>query len=458
MTDERVDRGLSVDEGLRLARRRGGQLASQKQTTTRNWQRIFATIVIYDGPSAKDIAEITGLPQSTITGVLDQMRAKRLIHIDESVERRGRGRRPRPVRIDRRGHYIAGVEIQRDLLTGVIVDLGGEPVGPPRERALPTTRSGAPVDPDALVDGVRDLVDDLIRQLRAERSDAAGPLMGLGVELGGHIDGRSGAVIYSPNLCLGPPWTDAPVPLRQRLRDATRLYTVVDNDANALGVAQQWFGAARSLESFQVVLVSLDGIGAAYFADGELVRGATGKANELGHVVIEPRGERCRCGNRGCVEAHASGPAILRYAYTGEEAARESLDAALARAREEASADPRMRRAFADAGDALGRGLASLLNVNDPGKVILIGDAVRQSSDGSRLVLFNDDYHDAMWTAVTEHTYAMPPRPEDFVTVDETGRGSGPRGAATMVIRDLIAGAVPIPSQAESARDDEPTS
>lgn len=437
------DQGIPVEVMLRqagLRKRRGELMTLQLQAQQRNWERIFDTIVRVDGPLAKDIAEITGLGGSTVTGVLQRMEEKNLITrkpvAPDGSRRLGRSA---PVRVVAGRHYLAGVEIRRDGLTGLIVDLRGEPVGEPRELALAPVRG--PMDVDILVDGVRDLVDELTLNLRELRDDAQAPLLGLGVELGGHIDGRSGEVVCSPHLQWGEHWAIPRVPLRRLLRAATRLHTVVDNDANALGTAQRWFGAARNEDSFLMVLVTRDGVGGSEFRDGQPHRGATGKAGELGHIVAVPGGEPCRCGNRGCVEAMATAPAIVNAADAKD------LDEARARA---AGKEAGARKAFADAGTALGRGLASMITCTDPAKIIFTGDAVTASeSDAHRLVLYSDDYHEAMLRAVDEYTVFSGPPPGSFLLIQDKEHWNGPRGAATMVIRDVIAGAVDVGGTAQ---------
>ncbi|UGQ12779.1 ROK family transcriptional regulator [Yinghuangia sp. ASG 101] len=445
------DQGIPVETALhqaRLRKRRGQLVPPQLQAQQRNWERIFGTVVRVDGPLAKDIAAITGLGSSAVSGVLQRMEDADLITRKPGTGGAKRVGRSAPVRVNSGRHYIAGIEIRRDGLTGLIVDLRGQPVGESQEFAFPV--DGEPLDVDTLVDGVRDLVDDLTAKLRAVRDDASAPLLGLGVELGGHIDGRSGEVVYSVNLQWGDKWALPRVPLRRLLRAATRLHTVVDNDANALGTAQRWFGAARNDESFLMVLVSHDGVGSSEFRDGEPHRGATGKAGELGHIIVAPGDEKCRCGKRGCVEAVATAAAILKSLGVAVPSDPQELAARLAEARARAAdGDRQAKKAFADAGTLLGRGLATMLTCVDPAKVFVTGPAVTASdSDPGRLVLFNDDYHAAVTRAVDEYTAFTAPEPGFIRLIRDDERWDGPRGAATMVIRDLIAGAVEVASHA----------
>ncbi|SEG73825.1 Sugar kinase of the NBD/HSP70 family, may contain an N-terminal HTH domain [Thermomonospora echinospora] len=429
-------RGISPAARRRAVRRRqGGRISSLAEITRRNHQRVFEEVVIMDGPSAKDIAEVTGLGHSTVAGVVKQLSGKGLVRVDAPAERAVRGRRPQPIRVNDGRFYIAGVEIESHRVLGVITNLHGTPVVRPQEIDLPPTDPDDPVDPDLVVDSVRELVDRLIAELLAGRDDAPAdrPLLGLGVEVGGRVDGESGTVVHSPNLRWDEMRTGR-ILLRQRLRDATRLHTVVDNDVNALGVAQRWFGVGRDLEDFGVVYMSENGIGGALFARGELNRGAMGAAGEFGHQTLTVNGPRCRCGSRGCTEAVATVRAVADDLRTDP-------DEALRRA---AEGDRKAEEAFVQAGRYMGQAVVNVCVSNDPGPIIFTGDQIHASRlDGRAPVLLNDVYHEAMLEVVQEHTMCSDAA-DRFRFVPDQEHWNGPRGAATLVIRDVIAGLVQV--------------
>jgi glucokinase len=106
----------------------------------------------------------------------------------------------------------------------------------------------------------------------------------------------------------GPSWVD--FPLAARLAAVTGLATFVDIDTKALALGEGHFGAARGVDDYLAMVVST-GIGGGIVSRGQLLEGATGNAGHIGHVVVEPDGRRCGCGGRGCLEAQASGTAIL---------------------------------------------------------------------------------------------------------------------------------------------------
>ena len=147
-----------------------------------------------------------------------------------------------------------------------------------------------------------------------------------------------------------PAWRD--FPLRARLRDALGLDVHVDNDAKALALGEGWRGAARGERHFLAMVVST-GVGGGIVLDGRLLDGALGNAGHVGHVIVNPGGNTCGCGARGCLEAEASGTGIR--ALTG-------------RAPEEADA-----ATVARVGTMVGRGVASVCNLLDLRLAVVAG-------------------------------------------------------------------------------------
>ncbi|MGH2546965.1 MAG: ROK family protein, partial [Actinomycetota bacterium] len=146
---------------------------------------------------------------------------------------------------------------------------------------------------------------ETVSELAAELAAAGGEAIGVGAA--GMVDFDAGVLRYAPNLA----WRE--IPLRDLLSERTGLPCVVDNDANAAAWGEYRFGAARGYRHVLVVTVGT-GIGGGIVADGELFRGAHGFAAEIGHIIVEPDGPLCGCGNRGCWEQVASGRALDRLA------------------------------------------------------------------------------------------------------------------------------------------------
>jgi predicted NBD/HSP70 family sugar kinase len=253
---------------------------------------------------------------------------------------------------DRRPPYAIGVRVDPRQLIGVIIDLDGELV----------RLGGAGIDPVVMVRMLSDTAPETVVQelatLRNElltlASDLPGPVVGLGVAVGGHVDSDAGQVHFSPNLG----WEA--VPFGALLEQAAGLEAViVENDAKYLAVAEQLFGDGVGRRSFAVVKVR-SGVSCGLVLDHEVSRGATGLAGELGHFVFEPSGNPCRCGGRGCLETIASRNAMLGAVRAAGGPSLDTVEALADLARE---GDPVAVTAIKRAGEALGRGLAMLLNL-----------------------------------------------------------------------------------------------
>src|SRR5437016_11354183 len=135
-------------------------------------------------------------------------------------------------------------------------------------------------------------------------------IAGVGIGSPGPLDTKTGVVLLTPNLG----WTN--FPLRDRITQALGLPATLDNDANCAIFGEWWRGAARGANHV-VGLTIGTGIGGGIVLGGEVYRGASDIAGEIGHMTIDSTGRLCKCGNYGCLEAYASGPAIAARAGEG---------------------------------------------------------------------------------------------------------------------------------------------
>lgn len=147
-----------------------------------------------------------------------------------------------------------------------------------------------------------------IEQALTEAHISLDQLAGIGIGAPGPLDSRTGVVFAPPNL---PGWDH--VPLRDIFHEHYSIPIFVENDANAAGLGEYMFGAGRGCNDMVYLTVST-GIGGGIIIDGKIMEGASGTAAELGHMTIDRHGERCNCGNIGCLERIASGTAIARHA------------------------------------------------------------------------------------------------------------------------------------------------
>lgn len=259
---------------------------------------------------------------------------------------------------------VLGIDIGGTGCKGGVVDEHGAVL----ERYEEPTHTGAGTK------SIISVIEELLRRAGTIEAEIAG----IGIGAAGFIDAATGSVTFSPNLSYDDPNIAAAV------RARTDVPVIVDNDANAAAWGERTFGSARGLD--HVVMLTLGtGIGSGFIVDGRLMRGATGAAAELGHMIIEQNGPLCPCGLRGCLEALASGRAIARAAREavddedsmliemagGPEAITARLVAAAATEYDEVAMTV-LRRA----GTALGFGLSNVVNIFDPQVIVLGGSVV----------------------------------------------------------------------------------
>jgi len=263
-------------------------------------------------------------------------------------------------------HWTVGVDFGgTNIKCGLVSDRG-------RVAHSVSLSTRACAHPRAFVDGVGQAVERLARGAGVRTTQ----LRGIGVGAPGLIDRRRGVVHSLVNVSG---WHDVPLAARLSRRLGARV--AVDNDVNLVALGEWRFGAGRGARHLVCVTLGT-GVGGGLVMDGELYRGASGAAGELGHMVIDARGPRCGCGRRGCFEAMVGTAAILRLgrrAMTNSPALRALVREAHGRlmprliGRAARAGDPAARSVWAEIGRRLGIGLANLVNVLNPERIVIGG-------------------------------------------------------------------------------------
>jgi glucokinase len=206
--------------------------------------------------------------------------------------------------------------------------------------------------------------------------------VGVGVGAPGPLDRERGIVVVAPNLG----WNN--FPLRDRVMQRIGLPVTLDNDANCATVGEWWLGAARGGRNVVGMTIGT-GIGGGLIINGELYHGSSDVAGEIGHTTLDVNGRHCKCGNYGCLEAYASGPAIAtraREALVREDTASllpSMVDGVLDRITAELVYDAAKKgdglanEIVRDTARYLGAGIATLLNVINPDVVVIAGGVTR---------------------------------------------------------------------------------
>ncbi len=306
------------------------------------------------------------------------------------------------------------------------IDVGGTKITALRVagRGRILARAEAPTpadDPEACIAVMTQIADRL----------CTAAVRAVGVGAAGMVEAATGTLRYAPNLA----WRE--LPIAARMTQALGLPCRVENDANAAAWGEFRFGAARGHPDLLLVTVGT-GIGGGIVSGGKLLRGAHGFAAEIGHIIVEPGGPVCGCGNRGCWEQVAAGRAIDRL---GRDAARENPNSLLARL---AGGDPERAdgrlvtdaamqgddiaaRILAMVGRRLGEGMAGLANILDPEMVVVGGGAM--AAGDLLLVPAREAFADSV--EAPEHRPAVP------IVAAALGNDAGGVGAAALALEEL---------------------
>ena len=244
--------------------------------------------------SRAEIARETSLQRSTVSAIVDDLQAEGLIEETGTGDSTG-GRKPTLLRLRTGAPVAIGVDVTPSLTTVVLADLAGNIL---QSEEFPTSSDIVYMDKQILAKV----------QHFAELHPDAG--LQVGMSIPGIADPASGEVLYIPYFQWSH-WN-----IGSRIKEETGLDVVIENDANAIALAELWFGsdAIRRTRNFIMVFVA-EGIGTGIIIDGQIYRGENGAAGEFGHMfVADDAPVPCSCGRRDCWEAHASEKALL-YRY-----------------------------------------------------------------------------------------------------------------------------------------------
>lgn len=384
-----------------------------------NRRRVLGEVRRRGAVARVDIAGTTGLSPATVTVVTTELIDHGLLEEapGEPDRLRARGRPRVMLRLVPSALFLGGVKISEHRISAVVIDFSGETVGE-AEAPVRTRRHAPPV--------LRDLIEDVMRAACHRAGVRVEALAGLGIGVPGFVDAATGVCHWSPIL------SEMPVNFARLMETRFACPVFVDNDANLATLAELWFGLGQGRENFVVVTVE-HGVGMGLVIDGRIQRGARSLGAEFGHIKVQLGGALCRCGQRGCLEAYVADYAVLREASafmagvdtTDPLRMQDGLAELAARAR---AGDPPAAAIFRRTAEMLGMGLANLVNILDPGLIILSGERFRNE------LLFPE----IMEAALVANSVAHGP-PGPAIRTHIWGDLLWARGAAALALEGLFA-------------------
>jgi glucokinase-like ROK family protein len=312
------------------------------------------------------LAEITGLNKTTVSSLVGELIENQFVR-EVGLESGGVGRRPMLMRLNPAAGCVVSGEIGVDFISVIAADFAAEIIWRHQTR----------IDPAMGQDAIVEQTTALLWRAAQEGQSSCHRLLGVAVGVPGLVDQSTGALLFAPNLG----WKD--VPARTILQQTFDAPVFVDNEANLAALGEHFFGAAQGYGEVLYISAGV-GLGGGVVHDGQLYRGVTGVAGELGHITMEPDGELCNCGNRGCWETLVSQRALFRRVKRAVDAGHASqlskaVDGDFSRltvplvAEAARAGDSVAQEAFDALGHSLGIGIASLVNTLNPELVVFGG-------------------------------------------------------------------------------------
>jgi predicted NBD/HSP70 family sugar kinase len=381
---------------------------------------VLHTIRLHDNQiSRSELSDLTGLSQATISSIVGHLIGEGALIEDDAygLGARGRGRPLVMLRLNPEYTHVVGVKIATHQIVFSVTDFVGNVC----------TSENIPVEPLKLAPA--QLLAFIVRGVRAclkKAGKSIGDVSGIGVGLPGFVDSHRGMAFWSPVFA------SPNVNFRELLQTKFDVPVFVENDANLVTLAELWFGMAKGLENAVVVTIE-HGTGSGLIFNGKLYRGAQGLAAEFGHTKLVFDGPPCQCGERGCMETRTAAFAIIHEAAkAGFRIPKRPLDynerSRLIReivARAEAG-DKSMKRIFEQMGRYLGLGIANLVNLLNPQRVIICQGAIRCAH------LFEDSLR-----LVAEQMVIPPLKRNLEIVIHHWGDEVWARGAASLVLLEL---------------------
>ena len=314
------------------------------------------------------LAEKTGLNKATISSLVSELIEDQYVH-EIGVSSNGVGRPRVMLSINPQAGFIVGAEVGVDFILVIATDFEPKQIFQKYQKI----KQGEDINRilDKLVQQIQDAIDFC-------QDGKAGKFLGLAVGVPGLVDFAEGMLLFAPNL----KWRD--VAVRSHLEKYfTNVPVFVDNEANMATLGEYYFGSAHKAEDALYLSAGV-GLGGGILRGGRVLRGVVGMAGEFGHIVMDPDGELCACGNRGCWETLVSQKALYRYIreaidtgqksilqeFTHKDLTQLSVDMVVEAAQ---ANDEVARDALARVAHSLGIGIASLINALNPQLVVFGG-------------------------------------------------------------------------------------
>lgn len=364
-----------------------------------NTSIILNIIRVHKNISRAQIASLSGLTPATVTNITSKLLDCKLIS-ETKLGLSSGGRKPVILEINSSEYNVACITIGRHKTSVSLYDLDGTLI------ESEDVNITAMESNEALI-----LLADKINNFICKSEKR---VLGVGISCEGLIDPENGTCVFSANLN----WEN--VAIKEIIEKKTNIPAFVDNDVKVIALGEKWFGEAKNSENF-VLFYTGYGIGVAAMTNGEIYRGAQNYAGEFGHTLIHIDGPVCSCGKKGCLQAFASGSALLRELNTEYE-----KEPSIYQIIEDSKTNDKIKEIIKKQAYYIGIGASNAINIFNPSELILNG----------YVSLFDDETKKIIHDTINEYTLKSM-KPELKIIYSSLDTDAVNKGAAALTISNL---------------------
>ena len=315
--------------------------------------------------SRADVAKITGLTPASVTNITKMLIEDEYL-VECKVGQSSGGRPPIMLELNPNARYVIGISIGVGMIDVVITNLSAEII---LKKSIEINEER--YDYDFVFKELVKLINEVIECSKIEKEK----ILGAGVALHGIVNARTGMSIYSPYYG----WIN----IKEALENELNLGVYVDNDVRAMALGESWFGITKDISNFVTLNIS-NGIGAGIIINNKPYYGVDFSAGEIGHIVVEGDGDKCNCGNYGCLETVASNNNITKKAIKlikqGTNSVLKELKADINQLTiEDISEAAKLEDELAisiikEAARYIGIAITNLINILNPTSIVVVGE------------------------------------------------------------------------------------
>ncbi|WP_195958765.1 ROK family transcriptional regulator [Clostridium saudiense] len=317
--------------------------------------------------SRADVAKITGLTPASVTNITKMLIEDEYL-VECKVGQSSGGRPPIMLELNPNARYVIGISIGVGMIDVVITNLSAEII---LKKSIEINEER--YDYDFVFKELVKLINEVIECSKIEKEK----ILGAGVALHGIVNSRTGMSIYSPYYG----WKE--INIKEALENELNLGVYVDNDVRAMALGESWFGITKDISNFVTLNIS-NGIGAGIIINNKPYYGVDFSAGEIGHIVVEGDGDKCNCGNYGCLETVASNNNITKKAIKlikqGTNSVLKELKADINQLTiEDISEAAKLEDELAisiikEAARYIGIAITNLINILNPTSIVVVGE------------------------------------------------------------------------------------